>query len=181
LIKIKARSLFRCHADWVEDTERGEMSFLRRTLGSDEKIIYRTRYHWLYWAAGILLLALPVAAIAGVLAAIKVALIFLALTAFGVPFGLIILVRAIATEIAVTSDRFIKKSGLVSLESEDMSLDKIEEIDIQESFWGALLGYGTVEVHGSGTGSIAVSMVQSPERLRKEIETAREQSRRSED
>ena len=65
-------------------------------------------------------------------------------------------------------------SSFRPVRSEDISLDKVEEIELDESILGARLDYGTLEVHGSGMGSIKVEMVQAPERLRHEIESARE-------
>jgi len=150
------------------------MSFVSQTSGASERLLFQTSYHWLYWLGGMLLTAAPLLAWAVSPIGYWVGVAVLCLTLIAVPFGLVILVRAFATEIAVTSDRFIKKSGLISIQTEDISLDSVEEVDLEESILGALFGYGTLEVHGSGTGSIRVEMVRSPERLRQEIENARE-------
>jgi uncharacterized membrane protein YdbT with pleckstrin-like domain len=77
----------------------------------------------------------------------------------------------------VTSDRFVKKSGLVSITSEEVSIDKIEEVNVDETILGRIFGYGTISVHGTGAGKITVLMVNDPIRLRREIQTAREQLR----
>jgi uncharacterized membrane protein YdbT with pleckstrin-like domain len=150
------------------------MSYVSQTSGAVECVRFRAHYHWLYWLGGIVLATGPLLTFAAGPIDSWAGLAVLCVTVVGVPFGLVILVRAFATEIAVTSDRFIKKGGLISFESEDISLDKVEEINLEESILGALFGYGTLVVHGSGTGSIRVEMVQSPERLRREIESARE-------
>lgn len=155
------------------------MNFVKRTSATGEKVLYRTTYHWLYWLGASALLIAPALAAIVVLLAFEFGLLLLALAILAMPFGLVAFVRALATEIAVTSERLVKKSGLVSVRSEDMNLDKIEEVDLEETLWGALFDYGTVAVHGSGTGAITVKMVQSPERLRREIESARELARRA--
>lgn len=149
------------------------MSYVRRTLSKSERELYQTNYHWLYWLAGALLTLAPALTLAVVAFGNWAALAMLGLTAIAVPFGLVILIRAYATEIVVTTDRFVKKSGLISFAAEDMSLDKVEEIELHESILGALLNYGTIEVRGTGTSSIKVDMVHSPERLRHEIDAAR--------
>lgn len=128
------------------------MSYVSRTLGSKEKILFSTSYHLFYWLGGFLL----------------------CLTIIGLPWGLWILVRAISSEIAVTSDRFVRKTGLISFQTEEVSLDKIEEVTVDQTILGRLFGYGTLQVHGTGTGTIEVKMVDDPVRLRREIQTARE-------
>ena len=80
-----------------------------------------------------------------------------------------------ALEVAVTTDRFVKKTGLVSIETEEVSLDKIEEVNVGETIIGRIFGYGTVDVHGTGAGAIHIKMIDDPVRLRREIQSAREQ------
>ena len=40
---------------------------------------------------------------------------------------------------------------------------------------GRVFGFGTVDVHGTGVGAIHVKMIDDPVRLRREIQSAREQ------
>ena len=128
------------------------MSYISQTLGSKEKVLYQTGYHWLY-SLGALLLTISIV---------------------GLPWGLAMFVRAFATEIAVTSDRFVRKTGLVAIKSEEVSLDKIEEVTVDQSVLGRLFGYGNVQVHGTGMGDIKCGIVDNPIRMRREIQTARE-------
>lgn len=153
------------------------MSYVSRTLGKSERILFLTGYHWLYWL-GVAILATPLIAI--VLSGYPYGAreYFLMLMTI-VPFcyGTYLFVHGYALELAVTSDRFVKKSGLVSIKTEEVSLDKIEEVNIEESIFGRIFGYGTLHVHGTGAGKIQVKMVRDPVRLRREIQTAREQLR----
>jgi uncharacterized membrane protein YdbT with pleckstrin-like domain len=153
------------------------MSYVSRTLGKSESILFSTGYHWLYWL-GVALLGGPFVAllIAGAIYAFPTWVIFLLILAF-VPlcYGIYRFVHGIALEVAVTSDRFVKKSGLVSIKTEEVSLDKIEEVNIEESIAGRIFGFGTIYVHGTGAGKIHVLMVNDPVNLRRQIQTAREQ------
>ncbi|NOT39367.1 MAG: PH domain-containing protein [Alphaproteobacteria bacterium] len=153
------------------------MSYVSRTLGKSESILFSTGYHWLYWV-GVALLAGPFLAllILGTVELFPARDIFLLILAF-VPFcyGAYRFVHGIALEIAVTSDRFVKKSGLVSIKSEEVSLDKIEEVSVEESILGRIFGFGTIFVHGTGAGEIRVPMLKDPVNLRRQIQTAREQ------
>jgi hypothetical protein len=153
------------------------MSYVSRTLGKSESILFSTGYHWLYWL-GVALLSGPflVLLIAGTLNGFPARDIFLLILA-ALPFcyGAYRFVHGIALEIAVTSDRFVKKSGLVSIQTEEVSLDKIEEVNIEESILGRVFGFGAIFVHGTGAGNIRVQMVRDPVNLRRQIQTAREQ------
>jgi uncharacterized membrane protein YdbT with pleckstrin-like domain len=153
------------------------MSYVSRTLGKSESILFSTGYHWLYYL-GVVLLAAPLIAvlIAGTVTGFPAREVFLLLLAvFPFGYGLYRFVHGMALEIAVTTDRFVKKSGLISIKTEEVSLDKIEEVNIEESIAGRIFGFGTIYVHGTGAGKIRVNLVRDPVRLRREIQTAREQ------
>lgn len=149
------------------------MSYVKRTLGPKETIRYETGYHWLYWAAGYLLAAPSlVAAFSGRPYWLS-EYVFDIAALIPLPFALVMLVRAYAAEIVVTSERLIIKRGLISYRADEVSLDVIEEVRITETFVGRILGYGKLEVHGTGSANIVVSWVWRPEKLRHEIQDAR--------
>lgn len=152
------------------------MSYVKRTLGTRETELYSTGYHWLYWS-GVTLLVVPflLTALGAIASGSGWSLVLLALFAVPFVYGAYYFIHGIALEVAVTTDRFVKKTGLVSITSEEVSLDKIEEVNVDESILGRIFGFGTVSVHGTGTGKIFVRMVTDPIRLRREIQTAREQ------
>jgi uncharacterized membrane protein YdbT with pleckstrin-like domain len=151
------------------------MSYVNRTLGTKEKVLFSTGYHWLYWM-GVAILTGPFIAVAiGGLPYNGRDLLFLALAAAPFIFGAVRFIHGIALEVAVTTDRFVKKTGLVSITTEEVSLDKIEEVNVDETIFGRIFGYGTVQVHGTGAGKIRVPFINDPVRLRREIQTAREQ------
>lgn len=151
------------------------MSYVSRTLGGKERILFATGYHWLYWLGAALLCA-PFVGIA--LGGIPYGVFeYVALAVAAVPafWGLNLILQGVALEVAVTTDRFVKKTGFFAINSEEVSLDKIEEVNVSESLMGRIFGYGDVDVHGTGAGAIDVHMVNDPVRLRREIQSAREQ------
>jgi len=154
------------------------MSYVKRTLGTKETELYSTGYHWLYWS-GVTLLVVPFLLTALGALASGSGWSYMMLILFAAPFayGAYYFIHGIALEVGVTTDRFVKKTGLVSITSEEVSLDKIEEVNVDETILGRIFGFGTVSVHGTGTGKIYVRMMTDPIRLRREIQTAREQLR----
>lgn len=151
------------------------MSYVSRTLGAKERVLYLTGYHWFYWL-GVTVLSAPFIyiAIAGLPSYNALDYILLMLSGAPFAYGVYLFVHGIALEVAVTNDRFVKKTGLVAITTEEVSLDKIEEVNVTESVLGRIFGYGNVKVHGTGAGSIDVKMVNSPVSLRRAIQTARE-------
>jgi uncharacterized membrane protein YdbT with pleckstrin-like domain len=150
------------------------MSYVSHTLGANERILFLTGYHGFYWAGGIILTTPFIAVALGRIPYNGLDYFLLALAAVPLFFGLRILIRAYALELAVTSDRFVKKTGLISITTEEVSLDKIEEVNVNETILGRIFGYGTINVHGTGAGDIRMNWVRDPIRLRREIQTARE-------
>ena len=60
------------------------------------------------------------------------------------------MVRRNATEMAVTSRRVVIKMGLASRKTIEMLLNKVESIEVSETAFGRMLGYGTIVVIGTG-------------------------------
>ena len=151
------------------------MSYVNRTLGSKEKILFLTGYHWLYWVGTAILVAPLVLTAVARMPYSGFDYVLLALTGVPAVYGMYYVIHGMALEVAVTNDRFVKKTGLISIETEEVSLDKIEEVNIGETIVGRIFGYGTVDVHGTGAGAIHINMINDPVGLRREIQSAREQ------
>lgn len=84
--------------------------------------------------------------------------------------GMVFLVRA-TTEIAVTSKRLIFKRGWVARNVQEMAINNIESVAVNQSLFGRLLGYGSVDCFGTGDGDIDLpSMVDNPITLRRMIQ-----------
>jgi hypothetical protein len=150
------------------------MSYVARTLGPREEIRYMTGYHWLVWLGAALLCAPAVGVLVAGYPFDALDYAYLGLALIPLPCGLFYLGRALSTEIAVTNECFIRKSGIVSFHTEELELDNIETINVEQSIPGRLLGFGTLTVHGTGREEIKVSMVNRPVALRRQIQLARE-------
>jgi hypothetical protein len=89
-----------------------------------------------------------------------------------VRFAQMMVVRA-TTEIAVTTSRLIYKRGLVARYVGEMSIDRIEGVNVLQSILGRLLGYGRIMVRGMGVGEVILPPLANPITFRKAIDKAR--------
>jgi hypothetical protein len=165
------------------------MGYIEKTLIPGERVVYRTRLHWivmfghvvltlLFVALGGFLLVygfqhrqMPVNELhlyeGGGLAALAIALIvFLAGS-----------MRRNATEMAVTNRRVVVKTGIASRRTIEMLLNKVETIEVSEPGLGRLLGYGSIVVIGTGGTSEPFHRMAHPlefrTRVQQEIEGLR--------
>jgi uncharacterized membrane protein YdbT with pleckstrin-like domain len=76
------------------------------------------------------------------------------------------------TETDVTNLRVVHKTGFIKRRTFEMSLDKVESVDVNQSIVGRMLNYGDVTVRGVGEGSETIKTIASPLDFRNHI-TAR--------
>lgn len=92
-------------------------------------------------------------------------------------FGILIfaqkmIIRA-TTEICLTSDRLVLKRGMVARHVGEISVDRIEGVEVSQGILGRILGFGYVVVRGMGVGEIMLPQIEEPIQFRKAIERAR--------
>jgi uncharacterized membrane protein YdbT with pleckstrin-like domain len=87
-------------------------------------------------------------------------------------FAHMMVVRA-STEVAVTSSRIIYKRGLVARYVGELSIDRIEGVNVIQTFLGRIFGYGRIMVRGMGVGEVILPPLANPIEFRKAIEKAR--------
>ena len=146
-------------------------------LQPGEKVLYSTNAHWIfYWPAiAAWIVALAFLVISRMLIDTP-ALICLSLAAIAALAGLYWAMKAWfhrwTTETDVTNLRVVHKTGFVKRRTFEMSLDKVESVDVNQSILGRLLNYGDVTVRGVGEGAETIRTIASPLDFRNHI-TAR--------
>lgn len=129
------------------------MSYLDESLSPDEKIVARFALHWT--AKGRLIL--------GIVLIPVIVGIFITIYEY---------LRLRAIELGVTTHRVVRKTGIISRETEEIRLSAIETVDLHQTTWGRLLGYGDVRVTGRGESSMVFSHIVDPVGVKRAIETA---------
>ena len=147
------------------------MSYIERSLAENEVLQYRARFHWLYYAAawGALIVGIVIALLT--LNADSIWIPPVAAIIGGVVF-LSIMVPIWTTEIGVTNQRVIYKRGLIQRDTNELQLRSIEEVRFIQDIWGRLLGYGKLEIHGTGDDAIYLPAVADPLALRASLQGA---------
>jgi uncharacterized membrane protein YdbT with pleckstrin-like domain len=167
------------------------MSYITKNLVEGETLIFETRHHWIVLLGPVLislLLAVPgVMLLAGsmqskgnmgaVAADVNSAIGTQGMLLVG---GILLLVAVMlfvyglakrnATEMGVTNRRVLIKTGLTSRRTLDMMLSKVESIAVSETFWGRLLGYGSVMVRGTGGTPESFVMIAHPQEFRQSVQ-----------
>jgi len=131
-------------------------SYIERSLGDGETIIARARFHWLYVAAA------------------WTALILLGWLLVGIWIFLDLMIRKWTTEIGVTSHRFVMKTGLFTLRSNEIALPNIEGVKVVQNFLGRTFDYGTVRIEGTGVDAVTTPTIADPVGFVRGIQTAKE-------
>ncbi|MGB3044956.1 MAG: PH domain-containing protein [Xanthobacteraceae bacterium] len=148
------------------------MSYSTTALANDEEVIYRTPLHWIIYVRPVVLIpASALVAQAINLDNYEETPVATAVSALLFVVGVLMFVGALievwTTEIAVTNRRVILKRGLISRDTIEMALNRVEGVDVQQSIAGRLLGYGTINVHGTGAGIQRIKYVSDPIGLRR--------------
>jgi uncharacterized membrane protein YdbT with pleckstrin-like domain len=147
-------------------------------LQPGEKVLYSTNAHWIFYLPAIA--AWIVAVILLVLSRLVVGdtwtLFCWALAAIAAIVALFWMAKAWfhrwTTETDVTNLRVVHKTGFIKRRTFEMSLDKVESVDVNQSILGRMLNYGNVTVRGVGEGAETISTIASPLDFRNHI-TAR--------
>lgn len=127
------------------------MGYLERLLGENEAVVFKTRQHWMVIMGSVLVNGLAMLLIiAGALAFVSATggLSSLALLLI-IPFGgkLILDIANWWNEVyVVTNRRVIQLEGIFNKHSIDSSLEKVNDVVLDQSVLGRLLDYGTVEI-----------------------------------
>ena len=131
------------------------MGYIEDTISDDEKIVYVVQFHWIYTFIAFLYL------------------IFLGLLLIGIFIFIKMMINKWTTERALTNTRYIQKIGWISRNTEEIGINKIEEVDLTQSILGRILGYGSISISGTGAGHILLKNIDEPLSFQKKLNDLR--------
>jgi uncharacterized membrane protein YdbT with pleckstrin-like domain len=149
--------------------------YVDEILQPGEQLRYSTTVHAIVYAPGLICLALAAAALIGAWSTHEGTLIagLIGVAAVLAAIGLVWLAgawfRRWTTETDVTSLRVVHKEGFIKRRTFEMSLDKVESVDVYQSIPGRIFNWGNVQVNGVGKGNETIKMIASPLQFRNHI------------
>jgi uncharacterized membrane protein YdbT with pleckstrin-like domain len=131
------------------------MRYIDKSLAPGEEIVVRGQWPAFYWIGAWL------------------ALIVLGVILVGVFIFIGAVIKMTTTDFAVTSRRVILKRGWLNLRTQEVSTSSIETVEVAQTFWGRIFGFGSVRVTGTGDSHIVFPPMKNPIAFRRAIESAR--------
>ena len=145
---------------------------MRTALKNNEKILLIIRHHWLKLVMPFLIWVL-VAVAAIVFSPVSTALLIILVATIYPLAAYFIWVHNIW---AVTNIRVIDEGGVLSRHAKESPLDKINNIEYSQSFWGRIFGYGNVDIQTAAElGETNYQMIHHPKLLKDTITHAQEE------
>ena len=159
------------------------MAYIEDKLGKGEKVVYLEHQHpfvLLRASAGsIVLFIIGVAALVGSLVLIKdpnlgtlknILLLAGAIAIFVALLGLLIqYLLFVNEEFIVTNERVIVVSGILNKRETDASLSKINDVQTNQSIWGRMFHYGTVNIETGNDSGNPMSFLNNPIQFKKNV------------
>jgi len=72
----------------------------------------------------------------------------------------------------ITHKRIVVKTGIISRKTEEMRRESVETVEIEQTVWQRILGFGTVKVTGRGDSDLLITSVDGPAGVKKSVESA---------
>jgi|PersoiStandDraft_1058852.scaffolds.fasta_scaffold30706_2 uncharacterized membrane protein YdbT with pleckstrin-like domain len=152
------------------------MSYAKSVLQPNEQLVMVGKLHWIIFGHAILWLFVGTILVTAenIMTSdeVRTYVVSITVVVFGIGF-LITFVHAWfirwITEFSVTDRRVIYKRGFINRHTAEMNMDKVESVDVDQSMFGRLLGYGTIHVLGTGQGIEHLHRIAHPIELRNAI------------
>lgn len=174
------------------------MLYVEQSLGPDEEIVHIGQFHWMYTVNAFMAIFWGVV---GSIAVIIVSVMIYKQMGWFLPnagwvdevrglhpglricsfvvfilglmsFAQLMVIRA-TTEIAITNKRLVYKRGLIARQVGEISIDRIEGVNVLQTVLGRIFNYGRLAIRGMGVGEVVLPPIADPIAFRKAIEHAR--------
>lgn len=151
------------------------MGYVERHLLAGERVVYKTRLHWVLFVKPALLV------LAGVILMVLLRqvqdprwlwIFGAAVALIGLVWAFVHYIEVMTSEFAVTTSRLILKVGLISRYTTELLLAKVESIGVQQGLIGRLLNYGDLTVTGTGGAREVFRRVRDPIGFRNHVQQA---------
>ncbi len=151
------------------------MGYVERHLLPNERVLYKTRLHWILFAKPALLVLVGLV-LAAVLWRVQnppwLWYVGLVVLVAGLVWSLVHVVELLTSEFAVTTTRLIFKVGLIARYTTELLLSKVESVGVTQGLLGRILRYGDLTVTGTGGAREVFRRVGDPIGFRNHVQHA---------
>ena len=140
------------------------MGYIESLMAENEKIVVKTRQHWMVLVKSAIVNGLF--AIAIIIAALiaAIALAPMGGAALGAVIALLVIIPVVSfvrdylrwwnEEYLVTNRRVIQAEGIINKHVIDSSLEKVNDVVLDQSFLGRMFNYGNIEILTASEGGV---------------------------
>jgi uncharacterized membrane protein YdbT with pleckstrin-like domain len=118
--------------------------YINNNLIKDEYLIYETNYHWILYLNHLIPSIITL--------------------------GIYPYMITKYSEFGITNKRLIIKTGILSRKTLELNLSKIESVNVNQSFLGRILDYGSIGVIGTGGTKEYFVSIKNPLEFRKKFQ-----------
>jgi uncharacterized membrane protein YdbT with pleckstrin-like domain len=152
--------------------------YVDKILQPGERVLYSTNAHWIFYLPAIMAWIVAIFLFLLSRGATSDGIVLLCLSASAI-VAIVALYWTLkawfhrwTTETDVTNMRVVHKTGFINRKTFEISLDKVESVDVNQTILGRILNYGDVTIRGVGEGVETIETIASPLEFRNHI-TAR--------
>ncbi len=138
--------------------------YVDSNLNPGERVVYRGAVHWIVYLAPVLMLGFGIPLIGTGLR------YGLPLAGLGLLAGVVAWIRQTTREYAVTTNRVIVKTGLLSRRTIEINISRVESVGVDQDIFGRLLNYGSITVIGTGGTKEPFSLIDNPQQFRRMVQ-----------
>jgi len=151
------------------------VGYVERHLLADERVLYKTRLHWVLYLKPLLVTLFGVGltvALAQIADPPWLWYVGVAVSVAGAIWWAVRWIELMTSEFAVTTTRLIFKVGLIARYTTELLLSKVESIGVTQGLTGRLLNFGDLTVTGTGGAREVFRRVRDPIGFRNHVQGA---------
>lgn len=151
------------------------MGYVERHLLPNERVVYKTRLHWILFLKPGLVVVVGLVLSAVLWRVLQPPWLWyagLAVVLAGLAWGFVHFVELMTSEFAVTTTRLIFKVGLIARYTTELLLSKVESIGVNQGLLGRIFNYGDLTVTGTGGAREVFHRVRDPIGFRNHVQQA---------
>jgi uncharacterized membrane protein YdbT with pleckstrin-like domain len=154
---------------WPTREGRNVMSYLDRNLMNGELIVYRSRLHWVVFLWPIIFFATAIMSTIIISGAEGFIIGFMSMSV-SIFWSICSFITYKTSEFGITNKRIIVKVGFIRRNSLEALLNKVEDIQVNQSIFGKMLGFGSITVSGTGGTKDPFHRIGAPLEFRKKAQ-----------